>query len=542
MKQLAAPLFAFVCAATAHAQWSTDPAAPLVVCNAANGQSGVQALPDGSGGWFVFWLDKRMDGSTNQVYGQRIDSDGYAQWTANGKAILTPVGETVAEFAATVLDNGNVLLAYVHRPSVYQDTLSAQLLDVDGNALLPQPTHVAQSGSPVLGLGQVRVCANVGGGAMIGWYDTYFGGSNGINCTRIENNGTLPWGPDGYAIPGAAYGPFDIFDDGALGAMVNWRDGNGSGANMHAMHVTNNGTNAWPANVNSSVGSGLNYAFSSVGGPQHAVITAWRNNPGHLEMARLDTSGTLPWGAAPTVLCNYASSQDEPVMCNAGNEFVAAWADNRPPASNADVFVQRFDANGQLLWATDGLPGIQTNTYIPTPGIVAGNNGAVIVTVDGSVMGFCAQRILSNGTQDWAAPTPFCVPSFNPFYDDQVKRPDGAGGVVAFWSNQTDVYAARIFEDGQLGDPTGIAEATRAADLLIAPSLTNGPLSVHVPEGHMVRTAQAVDAQGRATALPITALNGARAQFDASALAPGAYVLQLGTDAGTRTGRFVVAR
>lgn len=74
----------------------TDPAAPLVVCNAANGQSGVKALPDGSGGWFVFWMDKRVASDTNQVYGQRYDNDGYPQWTANGKAFLTPAGETVA--------------------------------------------------------------------------------------------------------------------------------------------------------------------------------------------------------------------------------------------------------------------------------------------------------------------------------------------------------------------------------------------------------------------------------------------------------------
>lgn len=194
------------------------------------------------------------------------------------------------------------------------------------------------------------------------------------------------------------------------GAVVRWRDGNGNGANMHAMRVDSTGANAWPANVNSSVGSGLNYAFSGVTGPQHSLITAWRNMPGHLEMARLDTDGTLPWGASPTVLCDFASSQDVPALCSVGNEFVAAWADNRPPASNSDVFVQqRFNANGQLLWATDGLPALQTNTYIPTPGIVAGNNGAVLVTVDGNVFGLCAthpQRWL----QAWPTPTAFCTP------------------------------------------------------------------------------------------------------------------------------------
>lgn len=513
------------------------------MCNAPNGQSGVQALPDGSGGWYTLWLDHRADPNIAQVYGQRFDNDGYAQWTANGKALLTPVGETVGEFAAVVLDNGNVLLAYVHRPATYQDTLSAQAFDADGDAVWAQPVHIAQGGAPVLGIDHVRARASAGGGAIIGWYDTYFGGSNGVNCTRIRNSGTLPWGTDGYAIPGATYGPFDLFDDGAKGAVVQWRDGNGSGANMHAMRVDSTGANHWPANVNSSLGGGLNYAFSSATGAQHQLITAWRNMPGHLDMARLDTNGTFPWGAAPTVLCAFASSQDAPVLCASGADHVAAWADNRPPASNADVYVQRFDANGQLQWAADGLPGLQTNTYIPTPGIVAGNSGSVLVTVDGTALGFCAQRILSDGTQAWAAPTAFCVPSLNPFYGDQVKLSDGAGGVVAFWSNQTEVYAARIYEDGQLGDHTGVNDAAAPGEgLRISPSPTNGPLSVQLPAGRALRSVRAIDAQGRSIALNEGSVHGDRVRFDASALAPGPYVLEVDTDNGVRTGRFVVQR
>lgn len=543
MKHRSTLLLALALTASVHAQWSTDPAAPLVVCNAANGQSGVSALPDGSGGWFVLWLDERADGTNAQVYGQRYDGDGLALWTANGKALLTPAGETVAEYAAAVLDNGDLLVAYVHRPATYQDTLSAQAFDADGAAVWAQPTHIAQSGSPILGISELDAFASAGGGAIIAWYDTYFGGSNGVNCTRIGNAGDLPWGPDGYAIPGATYGPFEVFDDGALGALVQWREGNGSGAQLRAMRVDSTGANHWAANVNSSLGSGLNYAFGSVTGANNALITAWRNMPGHLEMALLDTSGAFPWGAAPLVLCDFASSQDKPVLCAAGNAYVAAWADNRPPANNADVYVQRFGANGQLQWAVDGLPAIQTNSYIPTPGVVPGNGDAVIVTMDATVPGFCAQRILGDGTQAWAAPTAFCTAAFNPFYADQVKLPDGAGGVVAFWSNQSDVYAARIYENGQLGDHTGVAAAATPGDALrIAPSPTAGPLSVQLPAGLALRTVRVRDAQGRITALPVVARTGERLQLDAAALAPGAYVLELGTEAGLRYGRFVAGR
>lgn len=541
MKQLLT-LIALALSFTARSQWSMDPAAPLVLCNAANAQSSVRAFPDGSGGWYAFWLDKRVDGTNAAVFGQHVDGDGYPQWTTNGKAIVQPAGETVLEFAAAPLDNGEVLVTYIHHPTIFQDTLTAIAIDTNGDPTWAQPVRITQAGSPILGLDNLKAISSPGG-AMIGWYDNYFGGSNGVNLTRIGNNGQLPWGPDGYAIPNAAYGPFDLYNDGASGTIVQWRTGNGSGAQLYAMRVDSAGVNDWAANVNTSAGgTGLNYAFSSVSGTQHQLITAWRNMPGHLDMARLDTNGLLPWGNVPTVLCDYASSQDGPALCALGGEYVAAWADNRPPASNADLFVQRFDGNGNLLWNSDGLPGIQVPTYIPTPGIVAANNGSVIVTIDASNPGFCAQRILSNGSPAWPAPTAFCISAFNPFYGDQVKLTDGTGGVVAFWTDQNTVYAGRIYENGELGDHTGLSELFNAEHIQPFPSPTEGPLNVLLPANARVRSLRTFDLHGRNISLPLTGSMTDHLQLDASSLAPGLYTLEVRTDAGVRTGRFVVAR
>ena len=525
------------------AQWSEDPAAPLVVCDAAHVQSGVRALADGNGGWYVFWMDRRLDGYIGEVYGQRYDAGGNALWTSNGKPIMALAGETVLEFAVTTLDNGELLLAYIHEPAIFQDTLSAMALDGSGNAAWDQATNITASGPSILGPNAVSVIPSPGG-AIIGWYDNYIGGSNGVNVTRILNDGSLPWGTDGYAIPGAYYGPFQLFNEGMDGVLVQWRTGNGSGAHLFAMRVGLDGANAWADSVNTSMGgTGLNYAFNSVLTDEGALITTWRNMIGHLDMARLNVDGTLPWGNTPTVLCDYASSQDLPVICRQGDEYVIAFSDNRPPASNADLYVQRITGDGQLLWDVDGLPGLQANTYIPTPGLVPSTNGAVVVTFDANVIGFCAQRILDDGSQAWPAPVIFCTPAFNPFYADQVKLPDGSGGVVAFWSNNDQVYAAHIDVNGQLGDHTGVNGPVRTDALLrVLPSVTEGPMSVLLPGGLRPKAVRAWDALGRATPLSIIGAQGDRILLDASELADGLYVLEVTTDAGALSARFEVAR
>jgi len=76
---------------TLSAQFSGDPVNPFYVCNATSTQSNVTALSDGNGGYYTFWLDKRLNGSDNSVYGQHLDATGHELWTTNGKPIVQTV-------------------------------------------------------------------------------------------------------------------------------------------------------------------------------------------------------------------------------------------------------------------------------------------------------------------------------------------------------------------------------------------------------------------------------------------------------------------
>jgi hypothetical protein len=542
MRSSTLALFYFIATAMT-AQWSTDPANPLVICNAANGQAKVQAFSDGSTGWYALWLDDRLDGTTTAVYGQHMDEAGQATWTPNGKALVSFSGGDIPEFACAPLGDGNLLVAYIRHTVAggAQDTLSAMAFDANGDPAWNTSTVITYAGT-ILGVGNITAITTPGG-AYIGWYDTYFGGSNGVNVTRITNDGALPWGVDGYAVPNASYGPFEIHGDYADGLIVQWRTGNGSGAHLFAMRVDTSGVNVWPANVQTSAGSGgLNYGFGSTLDGAGAQLTAFVDMPHLIVMARLDTTGALTFSPSPVPVCTFSSDQDSPsLVVNDGYTFVA-WTDNRPPASYRDLYLQKFDANGVAQWTADGVPAIQTNTYIPTSGLVPSTDGAVIATMDGNLFGFCAMRVLTDGTQDWPSPTAFCTPSFNPCYADQVKLADGAGGVVAFWSNQTDVYAARIYENGELGDHIGFDESpTTDGTLRLSPSPTTGSFSVTLLDRSRVLSIRAIDVEGRSVLLPSTR-NSDRLQLDGSALANGVYTLELVTDAGVSIGRFIIDR
>src|SRR5579872_750308 len=68
--------------APAMAQWKSDSTANTPVCVASLTQQNPQACTDGSNGAIIVWEDFRN--SNWDIYAQKLNSDGIAQWTLNG--------------------------------------------------------------------------------------------------------------------------------------------------------------------------------------------------------------------------------------------------------------------------------------------------------------------------------------------------------------------------------------------------------------------------------------------------------------------------
>src|SRR5262245_38101507 len=108
------PLFFFLVIINQHlsAQFSHDLSNPLAVCDAVSAQTNVRAIKDGSGGYFVFWMDIRTSAQHVEIYGQHLDADGNPQWTANGKAVFQTTTRTVTDFRC-INFQGGILIAWI---------------------------------------------------------------------------------------------------------------------------------------------------------------------------------------------------------------------------------------------------------------------------------------------------------------------------------------------------------------------------------------------------------------------------------------------
>jgi len=517
-----------------NAQWSTDPANPLAVCNAAGLQNTVHAFGDGSGGYFVFWLDQRV-ANTTRLYGQRYDSLGVAQWTPNGKLVALDTAKNVSEFDAIRTANGQVYVAFINTVSgSVWDSLYVERLNQNGDALWSSPSNPAGTDNGQIGLDMPRLLATANG-VKLGYYIVFNGGGNNIYTNRLDSNGNTLLGFNGVAVPQASYGTFYLSQDGTENMFLYWAAGNGMGAHVYAQRIDTNGATLWPANVDLTAAPGVGYDFRGQYDGHNGLIMTWVQSGNDIAATRIDTAGNFMWTPSTLVVCNDPNGQDHSRLLVHGDAFYILWQDSRPPAANADVFFQKFDLNGQPLWTPNGVRASNVNTYIPYSQMVPAANGSLIYTIEPSGSTFLADRIQADSTIAWTQPVAVLTNNnLLPFYDDYQLLSSADSGAVMFWANADNVYGARIRPYGELFNAVVPTNAENGAT--IYPNPTDNYINVKLQGNEAIGRAQVFDMDGR---LLIDNANATMRSLDVRKLAAGLYLVRVRTDGGAVFGKFV---
>jgi hypothetical protein len=178
-------------------------------------------------------------------------------------------------------------------------------------------------------------------------------------------------------------------------------------------------------------------------------------------------AGSSTWPHDATVnlpLCTAVSTQQDPVIASDGDGgAIVTWYDWRK-GTETDIYAQRVDADGNLLWAPDGVVVCDTINVQWFPQIAAdGVGGALIVWEDRRVSGsgdIYAQRLSPNGTRLWIpSGVAVCTDPGGQGVPSIVS--DGAGGAIVTWLDWriggNDIYAQRISASGTpMWTPDGV--------------------------------------------------------------------------------------
>ena len=192
--------------------------------------------------------------------------------------------------------------------------------------------------------------------------------------------------------------------------------------------------------------------------------------PSLIPLSRISLSGdntpnpasstpAIIWTANGIPINTANNSQGKPnIISDGAGGAIIVWQDERDLLTTGiDIYAQRIDSNGNLLWDPNGVPISTVDDDQSLPELVSdGAGGAIITWQDwrdrsSTELNIYAQRINSSGDSLWT-PNGTSICSANQIQSYAEIISDGAGGAVIIWHDNrgNSIYAQNINSSGDI--------------------------------------------------------------------------------------------
>ena len=448
-----------------HAQWVED---GIEVSLAANTQEFVKACPDGEGGAILVWRDYRL--GNFDIFAQRIDAAGNPLWTADGVPVCTQSGSQPDHVIVPDGAGGVIVVWTDYRSGINYD-LYGQRLDSDGNPLwtIDGTPIVTQGSSQMFPL----IATDGEGGAIISWLD-YRGLFSEIYTQRINNNGAPVWTADGLNVTTYSSDKTShaMTDDGMGGVFIVWSDSRDGNWDIYGMRIYN-GSRMW-ASGGFGICTYANTQFEPdvINDGYGGMITAWYDyrtgSDYDIWAQRITYFGLTLWSGGGNPVCVESGWQESPRLIQAGEAgAIIAWDDSR--LSTDEIYAQRIDYLGDIQWNSSAVRVCNESSDKSYWNIIAdGEGGAILSWTDyrySAGNDIYAQRLNASGTLLWDGRGEKVSGTI---YDQSqpAMTGDGSGGAIIAWQDGRrnigyDIFAQRIERNGYWGYPAPIITGIR---------------------------------------------------------------------------------
>ena len=541
-----------VAAPVAQSQWSTDPMANLTIADRPTGQAQPKITLSAARGFYVSWFG---GGDGYDVYLQRLEFDGVAQWADDGLRVADRDYSSTQDYGLAT--NGS-------------DAFLAFRVDVDGIDQVGV-RRIASDGTSVWGdlvatsdpdgANSPQIAAMPDSGAVVAWTS----GSGALRLQRLDGSGAPLWGADGVAITP----PSGTFFVGGL--ISNLQDGSVivsgqaqlsfQSRQLWAQKFDAAGTPLWgdaPVAVWDGTGGALQFGYfpGPITDGAGGAVFAWYAVSGvagaqvYVQHVRADGTPAFAANGLEVATTDRPRFAPDALYDPQTSEIYVAWPEESPTLPRLfGVSAQRLSPAGERLLGDGGLTlaplGTEQTSQVrmsrtALAPVVAWATGSAPAPMTLTAAGFFEE---GQGVR-WTVPFKTAPTS--------VSRMDAASSLAAFvWADGDDpspIKAQHINWSGGLGPPTGTPstepDPRALASLRIAPHPVGDGATIHVSmaEAAHVRL-DVLDALGRRVA---TLADGAlpagdhALAWDAHGLAPGVYVARLTSADRHATLRIVV--
>lgn len=395
------------------ARWNTN---GIAICTTRNQQSSPKIISDGKGGAIMVWDDQRTGLYSGNIYAQRVNADGQVLWATNGVAVKT--GSAYTTQITTDGAGGAIIAWRDDRISMDASDVYAQRVDSSGNIVWTPSTGVGIATAASVQYPSCMV-SDDSAGAIIVWTHVRADATTNLFAQRVNDAGNKMWATAGIAIANLATSSAapTAQSDRQGGVFIIWNDSRGPSYNrkIYGQHLDKSGVNQWATNGNrlTSEIQDLYGAADFIMDGSYGLIFSYSLSISYYDQTifaqRISSSGTVLWDTLGLPICSRKWGRSMPEMINdASGGAIMTWHDDRTsdaanyPEYLNDIYAQRVDTTGNLLWATNGVP-VSTATNGQTfPKIIPIDGGGAIITWTdyrgGANYDIYAQRLNANGT------------------------------------------------------------------------------------------------------------------------------------------------
>ncbi|MHA1293876.1 MAG: hypothetical protein ACTSQJ_14560 [Promethearchaeota archaeon] len=224
-------------------QWTPN---GVIICTAQNAQNNPEITSDGLGGAIITWQDSRS-GSNSDIYAQRINSNGVVQWTLNGNVVCNAAENQ--DSSKIISDNsGGAIITWEDNRSGSNYDIYAQRINSNGvaqwtpNGVMICTALNAQDSPKIVSDGL--------GGAIITWQDYRSGSNYDIYAQRINSNGLINWTSNGYAVCTAQFHQqlVAIIGVDPYRVIITWQDyRSGTNCDIYAQQISYSASKTTPS-------------------------------------------------------------------------------------------------------------------------------------------------------------------------------------------------------------------------------------------------------------------------------------------------------
>ena len=315
----------------------------------------------------VVWSDAR-NGNRN-IYANKIDVNGNMLWE-DGINITNDEYLQIKPTAAVCSDN-SVIISWVDKRIEFAGDVYAQKISSEGELLWEEdgvPICTANDSFSVYYYTiQIQITSDANGGAYLVWTDARSSGLSDLYGSHILDDGSIAPGWDVNGNPvvseSGTQSQHRLCSDGTNGVIVVWSDSREIASNIYMQRFSPDGTMLWNEN-GTLLCDGLMTRDKPKVIPdrQGNFIFTWRDkrneSDGDIYAQKIDLDGNPLWGTGLSGIEVYAGDgiQKNPeISCSSDSGAFITWQDNREDYEYSEVYSQKLDSGGALLWNPEGV-------------------------------------------------------------------------------------------------------------------------------------------------------------------------------------------